>query len=797
MAARVRALLLFLAVLTACASAPPLSTKIVDDRVEPPPKPVAVAAGGPVEPAAVDVEPGVSVPVTRGDAARGNPLAPVTIVTFGDYQCPFTARLLATIGELERKHGPDELRFVWKNYPLPFHPNAKPAAIAAETVRALGGREAFWRFFALAFENQRALSPESYEAWADAAGVARQELGDAVRAGSFAGVVDRDHELGDRLGVTGTPGSFVNGVFLSGAQPAEKFEAEIERQLAEARALVDGGVPRSRVYATLSDRNFEAPKKPTPSTPEVDDRTVWRVPIDGSPTRGPSEALVTIVEFADYQCPFCAKVQPTIEAVEREYKGKVRFVFKHNPLAFHPRAEPAAELAVQARVERGDPGFWKAHELLFANQQRLADEDLAGYARTLGFPPDRVARAIATHAHKAVIERDQALADEVEAKGTPTFFVNGRRLVGAQPIEKFRALVDQELASAEARVRAGVRPKALYDTIMKDAKGAAPAERVIVPAPTKASPGKGAPPGARVVVQMFADFQCPFCKRVQPTIDELVAKHRGQVRVVFRHLPLPFHTNAPLAAEAAMEAFAQKGDAGFWAYADLLWAAQGGDGLERPSLERLAATAGLDLARFRAALDRRTHRAAVEADMDVAKKASISGTPGFAVNDWFVGGAQPLAAFERAVQRALGPKVPIDPAALHGAPKADPPSAPPPPVPPPSPAPGAGPLFGAKHLVVMYAGASRAPMTITRTRDEARARAGEALRKLRSGARWEDIVAAYSDEPGATQRSGDLGKFPRGAMVPEFQGAVEALAVGATSSVVESSFGFHVIVRTQ
>jgi protein-disulfide isomerase len=797
MISRVRALLLLLAVLTACASAPPLPTKIVDDRVDPPPKPVAVA--GPAESATVDVEPGTAVPVTRSDAARGNPLAPVTLVTFGDYQCPFTARFVTTVAEVERKYGPDKLRFVWKNNPLPFHANAKPAAAAAEAVRALGGPQAFWRFFALAFENPRALSPDSYEAWAEAAGVSRRELADALRGASSEAVLERDHELAVRLGVVGTPISFVNGVLLSGAQPAEKLEALIDQQLAAARALLDEGVPRSRVYATLSDRGFVSPPPPAPSAPEPVDHTVWRVPVDGSPARGPRDARVTIVEFADFECPFSARVQSTIEAIEREYAGKVRLVFKHDPLPFHPRAEPAAELAIQARVERGDAGFWKAHALLFANQTQLADEDLAGYARTLGLRPDRVARAIAKRAHKAVLERDQALADDVEAKDPPTFFINGRRLVGAQPLEKFRAVIDEELASAEARVRAGVRPKDLYDTLMRSAKAAAPVERVVVPAPTTASPGKGAPPGAKVVVQMFADFQCPFCRRAQPTIDQLVDKHPGQVRVVFRHLPLPFHSNAALAAEASMEAFAQKGDAGFWAYADLLWAAQGGDGLERPSLEHLAAKAGLDVDRFRAALDRRTHRAAVEADMEVAKKASIWGTPSFAVGDHFVSGAQPLSTFEQAVQRALGPKDPIDPAALHGAPKPEPRTGPPPPAPPstPPPPPAAGALFGAKHLLVMYAGSTRALASITRSREEARGRAEEAARKLRAGARWEDVVAAYSDEPGAAQRAGDLGTFRRGAMVPEFQGAVEAIQVGAISGAFESTFGFHVIVRTQ
>jgi len=106
-------------------------------------------------------------------------------------------------------------------------------------------------------------------------------------------------------------------------------------------------------------------------------------------------------------------------------------------------------------------------------------------------------------------------------------------------------------------------------------------------------------------------------------------------------------------------------------------------------------------------------------------------------------------------------------------------------------------MFGAKHLLVMYQGSRRAAPSVTRTRDEAKARALEALQKARAGMRFEDVVVMYSDEPGAASRGGDLGRFPKGAMVPEFQVAVEALKPGELSAVVETPFGFHVILRTQ
>ena len=106
-------------------------------------------------------------------------------------------------------------------------------------------------------------------------------------------------------------------------------------------------------------------------------------------------------------------------------------------------------------------------------------------------------------------------------------------------------------------------------------------------------------------------------------------------------------------------------------------------------------------------------------------------------------------------------------------------------------------MFGAKHLLVMYLGARRAPAGVTRTKAEALTVARAALKKARAGQRFEDLVSQYSDEPRAAERGGDLGKFPQGAMVPEFQLGLEATEVGKISDIVETPFGFHVILRTQ
>lgn len=755
---------------------------------------------------------GTAVPVTEADPAWGNPFALVTMVVWGDYECPFCYKLLMnTMRQLQQQYGPRNLRIVWKNNPLPFHSNARAAAIAADTVYRLGGADAFWKFHSILFDNQRMLGNAPYASWAEDCGVNSREFEIAFLQERFAANIDEDMAFAKRVGISGTPSSFINGKPLAGAQPIEKFQAIIDEQLLAGAALKSQGVPAKHIYAQLADENFKnRPQNPPPSsTPPPDTTTVWRVPIDGSPIRGKSTALVTLVMFADFQCPFCRRVTPTVAALEAKYGDRLRLVFKQNPLPMHIRAEPAAQLAIEASVQKGDAAFWKAFQALFDQDGRLEDQDLSDLAKTLGLDPRRVEKAIATHAHKDRIEKDQDLADDLQAAGTPHFFINGRRLVGAQPAEKFETIIDEEIAKGQQLLARGTQLDKIYDNLQKDAKLGTPVQRILAPAATRDNPGKGAPLGAAVTIQMFADFECPFCRKSQATMDEIIARFPGKVRIVWRHKPLPFHSFAQMASEASVEAFKQKGDTGFWQFAQRLFDIQAaGTKLDRAVIESAANEAGLDVKKVSAALDARTHWKAVAADGELSERLKISGTPGFVVNDYFVSGAQPFPRFKRIINLALGKPQAIAPDTLMADARQPVPlqtTAPPPlftipTSPAPTPAPtstSAQVLYGAKHLVIMYTGSKRAPATITRTKAEALALVFEAKKQIKSGARFEDIVAQYSDEPGAAARGGDLGSFPKGAMVAEFQNGVEQLKVGEVSDIVETPFGYHLILRTR
>jgi protein-disulfide isomerase len=166
------------------------------------------------------------------------------------------------------------------------------------------------------------------------------------------------------------------------------------------------------------------------------------------PARGPDDAAVTIIEFSDFQCPYCQRAVPTIEQILEKYPTQVRVVFRHLPLdTIHDRAQPAAEAAVCAGNQEK---FWDYHDVLFANNRALSDEDLERYAVELGLEMEAFKRCVSERESQPVVDIDTAAAKALGLSGTPAFFVNGIPMTGAQPLEKFSAIIDEELARPTA-----------------------------------------------------------------------------------------------------------------------------------------------------------------------------------------------------------------------------------------------------------------------------------------------------------------------------------------------------------
>jgi protein-disulfide isomerase len=162
------------------------------------------------------------------------------------------------------------------------------------------------------------------------------------------------------------------------------------------------------------------------------------------PTRGPQNAKVTVVEFSDFQCPFCGRAHDTVEQVMQSYAGKLRLVFRQFPLDFHQNAAKAAEAALCAN-EQGK--FWEYHDVLFKNQDKLEVPKLKEHATAMGLDGAKFADCLDSGKQAAAVKSDMEAGQQVGVTGTPAFFINGVMLSGAQPLDEFKKVIDKELAT--------------------------------------------------------------------------------------------------------------------------------------------------------------------------------------------------------------------------------------------------------------------------------------------------------------------------------------------------------------
>jgi protein-disulfide isomerase len=384
------------------------------------------------------------------------------------------------------------------------------------------------------------------------------------------------------------------------------------------------------------------------------DTSVWKVPVYADdPVKGPNDALVTLVAFSDFQSPPAKRAAKVLDQLLAEYPNDLRIVWKDDPLPFNPRARPAALFARLVYQKAGQGGFWRAHDLLFEGQSKLEDADLELAAKQLGVAWSDANPQSATRSARAKVDQSIELARDIEARGTPHFFINGVRLPGAQPIEKFRARVQVEMAAARVNLSKGITRQGLYASIIEQGRQLPALERGHVPSPASTSPSMGAV-NANVVLQYWSEFPCETCARTMFRLYELEKEYASDLRIVWRSTAAPSRAAAFSAAAAAREALSQKGNAAFWTFHNRVLEAQGApNGLEAGSLQTIARDVGLDFSHFKSAVETGKHAAALTADVRAAEAAGISVSPTFTVNGYHLGSNPDLSQFRRAIQRAL------------------------------------------------------------------------------------------------------------------------------------------------
>lgn len=219
------------------------------------------------------------------------------------------------------------------------------------------------------------------------------------------------------------------------AQPIEQLRPKI-------RSFLENDRPVRVVSALRDDAKIEILLTP-PAAPPIERQ---QIPTGGA-SRGPLNAPVTIVEFSDYQCPFCRQAEDTLRQLDALYPGQLRFEYRHLPLDFHPNAVPAAKAAICAGNQ---DRFWEYHKLLFLNQKALGAERLLYYATRLELDIEQFKTCQSAPETLAQVNDDIAVAKAAGASATPTFFVNGITLRGAQPADAFRSIIDSELARQQS-----------------------------------------------------------------------------------------------------------------------------------------------------------------------------------------------------------------------------------------------------------------------------------------------------------------------------------------------------------
>ncbi len=396
----------------------------------------------------------------EGYPYRGNPDAPITMYEYSDYQCPFCERYFIqtepAVDESYVRSG--KLRVVFRDFPLvQLHPNAPAAANAALCVADQGAAK-FWTMHDLLFQTQNewASLPDpnaNFVKLAEKAGADTAKYTKCIDSKAKTATVEKSFGEAQKAGFSGTPSfQFVrtatNEAFtLVGAQPFDQFASMID-------TLVAGKKPEQPKADTAQQGDQKIPfwataegLKPDPKRPGYN--------MAGDEIRGNPDAKVVVVEFSDFQCPFCRRhfqeTEPTLDKTFVD-TNKIMWVFKNFPLSIHPQA-PAAAVAAECASDQGK--FWQMHDLLFKDAAPWSISEpnpvFTDMAKELGLNTDQFTKCLSDTGDNSAQKRVQSdMQDGAQfVQGTPTFIVlfngQGRIIPGALPVERFTQVLQQVL----------------------------------------------------------------------------------------------------------------------------------------------------------------------------------------------------------------------------------------------------------------------------------------------------------------------------------------------------------------
>lgn len=420
------------------------------------------------------------VPLFDDDLAMGGQTPLVTIVLFTDYACPPCARTWQVMKNLVEDY-PEDVRVIYRSFTVAGFAQGERAAEAAYAAEAQGK---FWEMHWRLFEHPGTFDRPSLRAHAEAIGLDADKFMDDLDTGAYTARRIRHRRQAKALGIVGLPAMFVNGLYLAGYQDEDMWHGVINEEIAKVKTMLSEGTPRADVYASLMEnaktRQVDRPEAPelrkeladkqaasfypTELTPPEPDQRYAIRPED-APARGAEDAPVVIVEFLDFQCPFCRRAHAEVEKILTEHPEDVRLAVKQLPLEIHIEARGAA-LATLAAHRQGK--FWPMYDRLLTHEGELGRAVFVKWAAEIGLDEAQFLEDMDDPELSASVAEDVRLAAKVGVNGTPAFFVNGRYLSGYKP-GLISTLVDEELAEVAKRVEAGTPKNEVFAAIMDDA----------------------------------------------------------------------------------------------------------------------------------------------------------------------------------------------------------------------------------------------------------------------------------------------------------------------------------------
>ncbi len=591
---------------------------------------------------------GLTVGFTKdGHAFRGDPNAPVVILEYSDFQCPFCARFFSqTLPALEDNQiANGEAVLVYYDFPLnTIHPQANGAANAA---RCAGdqGAAAYWDMHDQLFATMNNWSNNQAEAFfvnlADEMGLDTDAFSACMDNKPHQSAIREDLNSGSSYGITGTPSFLVNGQLMVGAQPLAVFESAI--------AAAGQGQP----IAGASSNNTTGAAQPQQ---QVAAPTPAAFSDEFAAAMGDPSAPVTIVEFTDYQCPYCSQhsIQTMPQVVQEMIEtGRVYYILKDFPL---DQLHPAARIgAAAARCAGEQEAYWGMHDLLFARQpdwsgsgEEAAVPVLVEFANELSLDTQDFRACLDSGRYSDAVETNLQEGRSLGVSGTPHFFVDGYPLNGARPFEHFELAVGM---AEEGRLA-----EAFEQPAQQQPQQPQQPQQEYPVAIALGDAHRIGDPNAPITIIEFTDFQCPFCSRhFEQTYPQILEEYieTGIVQYVFKDFPLnSIHPQAAKAAEAARCAGDQNA---YVEMHDILFERQSEWGVSNPIpvFTGYADDIGLNTETFAECLETGKYEVAVNNDLQQGIELGVTGTPAFFINGYPLSGAQPYNVFQQAINTLL------------------------------------------------------------------------------------------------------------------------------------------------